>query len=118
MTIIEIEVMDVYAIRQKSTGFFLPKPKGRMGRGGSHTEPQKCLPKEIRRFHSKISAERALTAWLMGKHIKIIEWEQESWEMAGYYAHVGNEVIPQPHRKREDMEVIILETIAKPSPTV
>lgn len=59
-----------WAIRQKSTRYFLPARKN--GRGFSFDEPTKdCFP---RLFKSELSASRALSAWLRG-HWKV-EWHQ------------------------------------------
>lgn len=62
--------ISVWAIRQKSTSYFLP---ARKGRGFSFDEPTKeCFP---RLFPSRLSAIRALSAWLRG-HWKV-EWHQK-----------------------------------------
>ena len=93
--------IELYAIKHKPTGYFLPSRKGR---GYSHDEPQpnggKLGP---RLFFSRIAARNALTAWLMGtfaREVSLLDFE-------------GNEVesdliiTPQPHRKREEMKVVV-----------
>lgn len=98
----------LYAIRQKSTGFMLPEPKGRLGRGGSHVEPVDCSGNgpNPRLFKTAFAARCALTQWLRGKHVATVEWEQESWEHPSYQVEGLPEIIPQPHRVKEDMEVV------------
>ena len=53
-----------------ATDYYFPKPRGRNGRGGSHTEPVPIGPEhpynEIRLFPYRINAERALAAWCKG----------------------------------------------------
>lgn len=92
--------MKLFFIRHKPSGHYLPEPAGRMGRGGSHVEP--CSnPDEARIFRSKLSASRALTAWLRGKvhHSSGYDsWNNEYYE--------DNDLEPVPSRKREDMEII------------
>lgn len=64
--------LSAWAIRQKSTGAFLPARKN--GRGYSFDEPVfGCFP---RLFQSKMSAVRALSAWLQG------QWKNE-WHTKG-----------------------------------
>lgn len=89
-----------YAIRQKSTGFYLPAPRGRGGRGGTHAEP--CAADtpgyEPRLFHTMHAARVALTHWLAGRVIVSAEWTgdyDESWH-----------VEPVPGRAQDDMEVV------------
>lgn len=68
-------ISTVYAIRQKSTGYFLPMRFG-TGRGYSFDVPTlDCIP---RIFKSKRSAQVALNCWLQG------EWKNE-WHSKGYY---------------------------------
>lgn len=69
---LEVREVSIYtwAIRQKSTGYYLPDRKNK--RGYSFDEPTKdCFP---RLFKSKLSAIHALSAWLRG-HWKV-EWHQ------------------------------------------
>lgn len=58
--------MRLYAIRQISTGFFLPqKEYGKMNKAFTWDEPKEgCVP---RLFQTKIGAERALGFWLRGR---------------------------------------------------
>lgn len=88
-----------YAIRQKSTGWFLPM-RWRSARGFSHDEPlENCIP---RLFPTKRSVQQALCAWLQG------DWKEE-WSAGNF--DEGPEMIgpaPKhlPHRKAEDMEIV------------
>lgn len=97
----------LYAILHKPTGFYLPEPTGREGRGGSHTEPVNCIGDVAnpRLFTTERSASNALTQWLRGKHFRYTETEGSYEE--GYYEVDGPlEVAHQPHRKREEMEIV------------
>lgn len=52
----------MYAIRHVPTGFFMPEPTGRCGRGSSHWEPIQQA-EHIRLFRFERSAKSALTQW-------------------------------------------------------
>jgi hypothetical protein len=90
--------MNVFAIRHKPSGLFLPPPFGRSGRGGSHSEPAEGLP---RIFLERRRAEFALRAWLQGKYVRTFI---PSNEFGGEEDRVDLE--PQPHRKAEEMEIV------------
>jgi hypothetical protein len=63
-----------------------------------------------RLFKSERSAKMALTQWLRGTHHRTTETEGSYEE--GYYDVDGlPEVIHQPHRKREEMEVVPLHLV-------
>lgn len=92
--------MIYYAIRHKPTGFFLPVAKGRTG---SRVEPEcNCCP---RLFKEERHAKGYLTVWLQGifETGKFQTYEGE-WEE-------DLDIIPQPHRKRENMEIIPMRLI-------
>ena len=85
--------ISAWAIRQKSTGYFLP---ARKGRGFSFDEPTKdCFP---RLFKSKQAANLALYAWLQG------QWKRE------YHTR---EVDGWP----EDIEYLIAEKVGSRDPS-
>ncbi len=92
----------LYAIKHIPTGFYLPEPKGIRGRGGSFTEPVDCSGDEQnpRLFKTERSAKNALVQWLRGHHEGITEYEE------GYRYSIGADVVHQPHRIKEDMEVV------------
>lgn len=98
----------LYAIRHKPTGHFLPEPKGRMGRGGSHVEPVDCSNdgENPRLFQSKLSAQRALTAWLRGKHTAEIDYDYDEYNGHAYPYQAGVHVKPVPSRIKEEMEIV------------
>jgi hypothetical protein len=96
----------LYAIRHKPTGFMLPEPTGRQNRGSSHTEPVDCTNELPRLFQSELAAKRSLTQWLRGKHIAVMGTEYDDFSGRAYTYQECTEVFPQPHRKREDMEVV------------
>ena len=89
--------MNLFAIRHKPSGLFLPRPAGNRGRGGSHVKPSTAPP---RFFHSENAAKVALTYWLMGE-----------FHATHYYDHDGIyeesiDIKPDPSRKREEMEIV------------
>lgn len=90
--------MKVYCIRQKSTGLFIPRLKNGQRRGGSHLEPSN--EREPRVFHNAIAARAFLSSWLKG-----------IFENTALYDDDGPDVkcTPQPHRKKDDMEIVEFE---------
>src|SRR5690606_37574209 len=97
-----MKTLNFFLIRHNPTGFYLPEPAGRMGRGGSHVEPADPAADRPRIFPSRLSATRALAQWLRGKHHR--EWHTD-WE-TGHADDDGVSVEPVPSRKREEMEII------------
>lgn len=97
--------MKLFFIRHIPTGLYLPEPGGRNGRGGSHTEPGPADNARI--FRSQRSAKIALNAWLKGKYVADRGYSDghpgNDWER-DYYEELS--VIPQPHRKLFEMEII------------
>jgi hypothetical protein len=100
-----------YAIKHIPTGYYIPEPEGRAGRGGSHTEPHPNS-NDARLFKTERSAKLFLGSWLKGKYVADRgysaghpgnDWEQDYWEEI--------HIVPQPNRKREDMEIIKLEIL-------
>ena len=91
-------MIEVYAVRQKSTGLFIPRLKTGRRRGGSHLEPTD--KREPRIFHNKQAAKAFLGNWLRGVAIT---------RTSDYDGDVFTEVLRRPHRKREDMEIVRLE---------
>lgn len=95
----------VYVVRHKPSGGLLPAPRGRMGRGGSHTEPvhfngsKETFP---RFFPTAKNAKNCLAAWLHGK---VVAYRYSSGPH-DYDYDEDIDVIPQPNRRKEDMEVI------------
>jgi hypothetical protein len=90
----------LFAIRHNPSGLFLPNPMGRGGRGGSHLEPSSENP---RLFPTKRGAHNALQMWLKGKYTANRGYDSFSNE---YYEEL--ELIPQPSRKKEEMEVVVI----------
>ena len=91
-----------YAIRHKPTGFYLPEPGGRLGRGGSHVNPTDPTIQPPRIWHNRLGARNALSMWLKGKFVasRGQDYDGEYWEDLS--------VIPAPERKAEDMEIALL----------
>jgi hypothetical protein len=93
-----------WAIRHKPSGLWLPEPVGRADRGGSHVEPSAERP---RVWPTPRGAQNALSAWLRGKFEarRGADGGGPGWDPE-YYEDI--EVVPQPHRRRADMEVVEL----------
>lgn len=93
--------MIYYAIQHKPSGWFLPVPVGRGGRGGTHVEPAPPETFPPRLFHTQHAAKVALTYWLRGAvtvSVAYDPWDNgETWH-----------VEPRPDRVAEDMAVVPL----------
>lgn len=90
----------MWAIQHVPTGFYLPKPKGTAGRGGSFVEIADPNVEHPRLFPSEYAAKRALGAWLRGKHEGEHDWDE------GYKYCIGYSIVPVPSRKREEMAIV------------
>jgi hypothetical protein len=99
--------MRTYAVRQKSTGLFIPVLKPGYKRGGSHSEPTNEHPPRM--FPSRKSAQAFLGNWLQGIH-------ERGFIDEGGYEEDFIKVIPQPHRNKNDMEIVEFELIELPAP--
>lgn len=87
-----------YAVRQISTGLFIPRlPTGKR-RGGSHLEPSN--DREPRLFHNKIAARAFLGNWLQGI-MKEDGYQNSYGEYEG-----GIKVVKQENRIKKDMEIV------------
>lgn len=94
--------MKAYGVRQKSTGFFIPRFK-RNEKSGTALEPSDKL--EPRLFFNKRSATSFLGNWLQGiMHNAGHQASDGEWE-------AGLEVVKQPHRNKEDMEIVEFDLI-------
>lgn len=96
--------MKVYCVRQKSTGLFIPRLKTGQRRGGSHLEPSN--EREPRVFHNEPAAKAFLGMWMQGTfendtYIDSMSGEQED----------TLRVTHQPHRKKDDMEIVAFDCI-------
>lgn len=93
--------MKTYAVRQISTGLFIPRLKPGKRRGGSHLEPSNI--REPRLFHNKISARAFISNWCQGVF------------KLSYPNSLDGEcditIIKQPHRIKEDMEIVEFELV-------
>ena len=102
-----------YAIRRKSDGFYIPIPRGRNGRGGSHAEPEDptSVHIDIRLFSTEAGAKIALNAWLKGIWVTKREgyiggppdWESEISEETTIH--------PVKGRNKDDMEVVPVQVV-------
>lgn len=95
--------MNVWAIRHKPTGGWLP---WRSGRGGSFDNP--AVGKHPRLFPSRRSAQNCLSAWLQG------EWwprYHQSMEGTVYDGHAPRKVAD---REKGDMEIVEFSLVEVP----
>lgn len=93
--------LTAYAIRHKPTGKFIPPiPRGQR-RGGSWVEPEDGNP---RIFFSEKSAKGFLSAWLQG----IFKMHTPQFSSGWDPPEEEITVVKQPHRKKEDMEIVKL----------
>lgn len=95
---------NVFAVRQKSTGRYLPAPTGRSG--GSYAEPTALLPPRI--FKNHHSAACYMRAWLQG-HFKMVSFP--SSHESFYHDDVELQVTPVEGRSADDMEVVELQLV-------
>lgn len=98
----------VFAIRHKPSGFYLPEPEGYGGRGGSFVKPVDCSGDgpNPRIFKHMRSAKAALNQWLRGEHHGITEGDWNEWTGEYYSYTVGADIVPQLDRIRTDMEIV------------
>ena len=90
--------MKAYAVRHKPSGLFIPRLETGKRRGGSHLEPSN--KREPRLFFNRISARAFLSNWLQGT------FENHSYQTYEGDWDSGLRVTPQPHRRKEDMEIV------------
>ena len=93
--------MKIYAVRQKSTGLFIPRLKTGKRRGGSYLEPSN--EREPRFFHNKIAARAFLSNWCQGHFVTNTSNNPDT------YGDPYTDVIKQPHRNKNDMEIVEFE---------
>lgn len=92
----------MFAIRQKSTGYWMPNYPGRAG--GTWMEPKAAAIPRL--FHRKQDAQNALDWWLRGE----ARWEKtssgpdfdEGWDLMSHKV---------PGRSADDMEIVAVHVI-------
>lgn len=92
-------VLNVYFIRHKPTGNYIPTMKG--ARGGSHYEPMPATKRFPRVFFNRQSAISFLGQWLRGKFKEDRTPDWETGEIDG-----GLDIEPVPTRIKSEMEII------------
>jgi hypothetical protein len=96
-------VFQFWAIKHRPSGHYLPQSDRTSG-GFTHFEPQDPCVRPPRLFQKERSAMQALRWWLMGvttvRHTGGGAWDDysETWD-----TH------PEPDRKAEDMEIVLVE---------
>lgn len=99
-----------FAVRVKGTQRYLPRSQRRDGRGGSHLEPVDFTDRsswpplysrdmQIRSYTTERAAKNLLTSWLQGAIGCHRSYDP-------YWAEEENYLIPKPHRRAEDMEIV------------
>ena len=92
-------IIEMFAIRHKPTGNYLPATDGFRLRGGTWAEPVPATGKRMPRLHATHKTARiVLTYWMKGK-------------FSCYRDEDGGEditIIPQANRVFEDMEIVAI----------
>lgn len=94
--------MTWYVIKHLPTGKIIPCAMGRMDRGGSWVEPANPTEQLPRVFTAKRYAKGWLTTWLKGA---VDQEMHRDWE-TGVIDDVCLNIIPKPHRKREEYKIV------------
>ena len=89
----------MYAIFQRSTGWFLPERK-KGERGYTHTAPTSVSIKPPRLFVTERAAKIARTYWLQGRFTE--HWEQDEWDIQ----YAGTTPTYDPTRNPNDIVVV------------
>ena len=95
--------MRVFAVRHKPSGLFIPRLERGHRRGSSHLEPSN--EREPRFFHNEFAARAFISNWLQGvfKNSSHTTYEGEEEPYL--------EIVKQPHRKKEEMEIVAFELV-------
>lgn len=100
-------MMEFWAIKHVPTGRFLPAPRGRGGRGGTHVEASDGETPRL--FRREQDAKVALKWWLQGRvFVTVREWEgeyNEDWDTE-----------PMPERRADEMAVVKVTLIEAAAP--
>jgi len=92
-----------WAIRQKSTGWWLPCFDGKQKRGFTYTEPsERAQPRLFTRLQD---AKLAFRWWLKGKYQVTYGYDFEGGDT------VHEKITPQSHRKADDYEIVCLSLV-------
>jgi len=106
--------MNVYTIRHKATGKFMPARMSRgSNRGWSHWEPtddKLVFDKSPRVFFSLKSAQNALVQYCLGVHKRHYEPATNFWDDPGGEDFVEIQ-LPLIPRSRTDFEIITYEMV-------
>jgi len=97
--------IDLFAIRHRPTGGWIP---ARVGRGGSNDEP--VLTGSPRLFKNHQAARCFLVQWLKGKHIRHVTHGTYSGVVFGSFGDGDDDEViikPVPSRKKEEMEIVL-----------
>lgn len=92
----------MFAIRQKSTGFFMPQFGKNQSKGGTWLEPAaNCVPRLFRR---RQDAKGALGHWLKGRLERKFSFHPET-----LYEDLSLEYRKVEERNPDDMEIVEVE---------
>ncbi len=108
--------MEVFALRHKPTGEWMPARMYRTSRGGwSYWEPGSLDNRphdgNPRIFFSLVSARNALTAWLRGEIDEEVHYTVD-WQGPGERKNLVTKLCPQ--RTRESIEIVSLSLTENP----
>lgn len=99
-------IKTMYAIRQKSTGYYIPISQLNNPRGATSVEPvSKDSGSNIRLFTRLEDAKRSLTYWLKGKIRYSIDYNDEWEELESWVVEPANK------RKSNHMEIVEVKII-------
>lgn len=95
--------MNLFAIRHKPSGGFLPWNNRISKRGGTWVDPSTTLPPRF--FYTRRAAVLALRAWLSGKMTYSVDYDTNAVDLS---------ILPDPNRKAEDMEIVDFVLVETP----
>ena len=96
-------LVSVWLIRHEPSGYYIPLPRGRGGRGGSYVEPSDLAQESPRLFWSERAAKSYLGLWALGKF-----YEKQYQDYEGNW-DIDAGVTPVPTRNKADMRIVKLE---------
>ena len=101
------DVAGIWAVKHVPSGRYLPAPRGRDGRNGTHVEVDD--PGTPRLFPSRIAAAAALRWWLGGK-IHVGQYAARNEREDGRKDWT---VQPTPHRRAGDMQIVRVSLVER-----
>lgn len=105
-------IAQLFAVRDKRNGNYMPLATGKSGRGGSWQEPMSVdeilkSGKTIRLFKSERAAKAFINQWVKGKH-EMVRTGGTSWDDE-YDETVF--IIAVPDRDKENLEIVAIDLV-------